>query len=179
MDTNLVKISSLMARYGLESRQSVYARLKALKITPVARGKINLYQLQLLDKLDKHIRQNKTMAEFPLQPEVQVTPLDKLEYSDNELDNNENLAVINALANLIEKLAIALPNNEKSPLQHYRELEEAMNHQWVIKTSTVSSITGARKPKSPFHWGGFTFINVGRNKLGMESGWIVTKDIGG
>jgi hypothetical protein len=119
------------------------------------------------------------MAEFPLQPEVELTPLDKLEYSDNELDNNENLAVINALANLIEKLAIALPNNEKSPLQHYRELEEAMNHQWVIKTSTVSSITGARKPKSPFHWGGFTFINVGRNKLGMESGWIVTKDIGG
>ncbi|MFM6818769.1 MAG: hypothetical protein ACKPKB_21595 [Dolichospermum sp.] len=64
-DTELIKIATLQGRYGLESRQAVYDRINGLDIKPVARGKITPQQLELLDKLDKHIRGGGAIANFP------------------------------------------------------------------------------------------------------------------
>jgi hypothetical protein len=49
-------IASLQERYNLSSKQSVYDRIKALSIEPVARGKISSDKLDKLDKLDKHLK---------------------------------------------------------------------------------------------------------------------------
>ena len=65
-DTELIKIATLQGRYGLESRQAVYDRINGLDIKPVARGKITPQQLELLDKLDKHIRGGGAIADFPI-----------------------------------------------------------------------------------------------------------------
>ncbi|HYW19100.1 MAG TPA: hypothetical protein VE956_07230 [Nodularia sp. (in: cyanobacteria)] len=96
-DTELIKIASLQARYGLESRQAIYDRINGLDIKPVARGKITPQQLELLDKLDKHIRGGGAIADFPIQPEFEVPAMEKL---DNQLDNSENLTAIS----FVEKL---------------------------------------------------------------------------
>ncbi|MFM6248397.1 MAG: hypothetical protein ACKPJH_00695 [Dolichospermum sp.] len=107
-DTELIKIATLQGRYGLESRQAVYDRINGLDIKPVTRGKISPQQLELLDKLDKHIRDGGAIADFPIQPEVEVAPLEKLDNSldilDNQLDNAENLTAINVMAGLVEKM---------------------------------------------------------------------------
>jgi hypothetical protein len=65
-------IASLQERYSLSSKQSVYDRIKALSIEPVARGKISSDQLDKLDKLDKWLKANphSAIADFPQEPEV-------------------------------------------------------------------------------------------------------------
>jgi hypothetical protein len=52
-DTELIKISTLQGRYGLESRQAVYDRINGLEIKPVARGKISPQQLVTFAKAGK------------------------------------------------------------------------------------------------------------------------------
>jgi len=48
MDNDLIAISSLQDRYSLNSRQAIYDRIAALKITPVARGKLSSVQVDKL-----------------------------------------------------------------------------------------------------------------------------------
>ena len=57
-------IANLQERYSLSSKQSVYDRIKALSIEPVARGKISSDKLDKLDKLDKHLKSGGTLSDF-------------------------------------------------------------------------------------------------------------------
>ena len=179
-DTELIKISTLQGRYGLESRQAVYDRINGLDIKPVARGKITPQQLELLDNLDKHIRGGGAIADFPIQPEVEVTPLEKLDNSldivDNQLDNAENLTAINVMAGLVEKM-MGYMGEKRSSLAEYEELEKAVAHQWILSTSKVKELIGVTprvgKDEMIFVWGSFTFTKAG--KLGNQIGWLVGK----
>jgi hypothetical protein len=179
-DTELIKIATLQGRYGLESRQAVYDRINGLDIKPVARGKISPQQLELLDKLDKHIRGGGAIADFPIQPEVEITPLEKLDNSldilDNQLDNSENLTAITVMAGLVEKM-MGYIGNRRSPLVEYEELEKAVTHQWILSTAKVKELIGITprvgKDEMTFVWGSFTFTKAG--KLGNQMGWLVSK----
>lgn len=179
-DTELIKISTLQVRYGLESRQAVYDRINGLDIKPVVRGKISLIQLELLDKLDKHIRGGGAIADFPIQPEVEVPALSKLDNQldrlDNLPDNSENLTAISLMAGLVEKM-MGYMGNRRSPLSEYEELEKAVNHGWILSTTKVKDLIGitprVSRDERTFIWGSFTFIKAG--KLGNQMGWLVTR----
>ena len=178
--TELIKIATLQGRYGLESRQAVYDRINGLDIKPVARGKISPQQLELLDKLDKHIRDGGAIADFPIQPEVEVPALERLDNQidilDNQLDNAENLTAITVMAGLVEKM-MGYIGNRRSPLVEYEELEKAVTHQWILSTAKVKELIGVTprlgRDEMTFVWGSFTFTKAG--KLGNQMGWVVSK----
>jgi len=184
-DTELIKISTLQGRYSLESRQAVYDRINGLDIKPVARGKISIQQLELLDKLDKHLKDGGTIGDFPVQPDVEVMPLEhlnQLDTLDNSLEaiDNSEVTAINAMAGLVEKMMGYLAGNKQSSsLAEYEELEKAVTNRWILSTSKVKELTGIT-PKVgrdglTFPWGSFTFTKAG--KLGNQIGWLVTKTI--
>ncbi|BAZ86724.1 hypothetical protein [Dolichospermum compactum] len=187
-DTELIKIATLQGRYGLESRQAVYDRINGLDIKPVERGKISPQQLDLLDKLDKHIREGGAIANFPIHPEVEVPALEKLDNQldilDNQLDNSENLTAITVMAGLVEKMMGYIGNQRTacssaslSHLAEYEELEKAVTHQWILSTAKVKELIGVTprvgKDEMTFVWGSFTFTKAG--KLGNQMGWLVSK----
>ena len=182
-DAELIKIATLQGRYGLESRQAVYDRINGLDIKPVERGKISPQQLELLDKLDKHIRDGGAIADFPIYPEVEVPALEKLDNQldilDNQLDNNENLTAISVMAGLVEKM-MGYIGEKRSLLVEYEELEKAVTHHWILSTSKVKELIGITprvgKDEMTFVWGSFTFTRAG--KLGNQMGWLVSKTFG-
>jgi hypothetical protein len=84
MMDSTISISSLQQRYGLSSRQAVYDRIAALKIEPVARGKLSTEQLDKLDKLDKFLSSNPGAASANFPREAEVSPV-------RQVDNWTNL----------------------------------------------------------------------------------------
>lgn len=174
------KISSLQQRYKLNSRQAVNNRINGLKIEPVARGEISAEQLDLLDRLDKHIRGGGAIADFPIQPEVQVDALDKLDIPSGHIEFNDSEATaINVMAELMEKMMAYTYARNPSPLANYEELEKAVKFEWVLPTSLVKTLTGVT-PKTThgsdtFLCMGFAFTKIGR--IGRETGWEVTKQM--
>lgn len=180
-----IKISTLQDRYKLDSRQSVRNRINGLKIEPIARGKISLEQLELLDRLDKHIRGGGAIADFPIQPEVQMDKLDTLDRLDNiEFDDN-GMTAINVMAGLIEKMMSCTMTPQLSSLANYEELEKAIANQWLLPSSKVKELIGTipktfKEPEPDgdgdtefFIRGSFLFVKIG--KIGRETSWAVAK----
>lgn len=188
-ESELVKISTLQERYGLESRQAVYDRINGLDIKPVARGKISFEQLELLDKLDKHLKDGGTIGDFPIQPEIELMPLERhnqLDTLDNSLDiiddqiDNSEVTAINAMAGLVEKMmGLLAGNKQSSTLAEYEELEKAITNRWILSTGKVRELTGITpkvgKDGLTFIWGSFIFTKAG--KIGNQMGWLVTKTL--
>lgn len=179
MTGQTVKISSLQHRYKLNSRQAVNNRINGLKIDPVARGEISLEQLELLDRLDKHIWGGGAIADFPIQPEVQVDKLDKLDNSGGHIEfNGSEATAINVMAELMEKMMFYAYAKNSSPLANYEELEKAAEFEWILPTSKIKELIGVT-PKMTndgvFIRGSFAFIKTG--KIGREAGWQVTKQV--
>ncbi|BBD69522.1 hypothetical protein NIES4072_31450 [Nostoc commune NIES-4072] len=178
MTGQTVKISSLQQRYKLNSRQAIYDRINGLKMRPVAPGKISAEQLDLLDRLDIHIRGGGAIADFPIQPEVQVDKLDKIPQRDIKLDSS-GMSAVNVMAELMEKMMSYAYARDSSPLANYEELEKAAKFEWVLPTSLVKQLTGV-SPKTThdshaFLVMGFAFTKIG--KIGREAGWQVTKQV--
>ena len=181
-----IKISSLQERYRLNSRQAVNNRINGLKIDPVARGEISPEQLELLDRLDIHIRAGGAIADFPIQPEVQVDKPYLLPQQDMETSrsrsiefDNDGISTINVMAELMEKMMSYTYAKHSSPLANYKELEKAVKFEWVLPTSLVKQLTGV-SPKTThechaFICRGFVFKKAG--KIGRETGWEVTKQV--
>ncbi|PSB42686.1 hypothetical protein C7B80_26665 [Cyanosarcina cf. burmensis CCALA 770] len=179
-DADVHPISELRERYKLNSKQAVYDRIDALGFKPVARGKISSDQLEILDRLDKHIKAGGAIADFPIIPEVEVPALDKL---DRPLDNPQELvtddarATIEGLAALVGAIAQSL-QPPQPPLAAYEDLEKAVERGWILPTSKVKELIGisprTKKGDKYFQWGSFTFVKVG--KLGAETGWQVGRN---
>ncbi|MEH1788405.1 MAG: hypothetical protein V7L23_23175 [Nostoc sp.] len=180
MTGQTIKISSLQQRYKLNSRQAVNNRINGLKIDPVARGEISAEQLELLDRLDKHIRGGGAIADFPIQPEVQVDKLDILDKPERRIEfNNSEATTINIMAELMEKMMSYTYTRDSSPLASYEELEKAAEFEWILPTSKIKELIGV-PPKTThdsdtFIRGSFAFIKQG--KIGSETGWQVTKQV--
>ena len=176
-----IKISSLQSRYGLNSRQAVNNRINALfDRASLARGSISPEQLELLDKLDNHIRAGGAIADFPIQPEVQMDKLDKLDKPvvDIEFDQS-GMSAINVMAGLMEKMMSYACAGHSSPLANYEELEKAARFEWVLPTYLVKKLIGVSPRRTEvddtFIHGSFAFTRVG--KIGRESGWQVTTKV--
>ncbi|NJR72953.1 MAG: hypothetical protein HC773_03160 [Scytonema sp. CRU_2_7] len=187
-----VKISSLTERYGVNSRQTINDRMNHLGIKPVARGEISSEQLDKLDKLDKWLKANpgKAIANFPVEPEVIIEPLDKLLNNQlDELDNYSELAQtvdLETMTRLVE--AIAQFVNKPQPLQEFESfvwLERAAASSWELTTNQVEKLIGVsprtKKGERSFTRGCFVFSKIPDSTrkrwktIGGQTAWKINK----
>lgn len=164
-------ISSLQERYNLSSKQSVYDRIKALSIEPVARGKISSEQLDKLDKLDKHLKSGGTLSDF----ESSHTEIFKTEAIEPAAATAINQERENFLE-LIEAIARHITAT-RDPLQHYAALERAIASSWLLSSSEVQALIGIKPSGDRFQRGSFVFIRAG--KIGAQAAWKVLKVVEG
>lgn len=175
MTEQLTPIASLQKRYSLSSRQAVYDRIAALKITPAARGKLSTEQLDKLDELNEHLKSGGNLADFenshteiipaPITSSIEPTTQAKLAGNDSE-----------NFIELIERVAAAL-KPATDPLQHYAALERAIASGWLLSTAEVRSLIGTKPMGDRFQRGSFIFIRTG--KIGGQSAWRVAKVVTG
>jgi len=159
-------ISELQQRYGLTSRQSVYDRMKALAIEPIARGKLSSEQLDKLDKLDKHLKTGGTLSDFESShTEIMPAAIKPVAAAVKSVDRDDFLELIERIAAAVKPVA--------EPLQHYAELERAIASGWLLSTAEVRLLIGIKPRGDRFQRGSFVFIRSG--KIGAQSAWRVAK----
>jgi len=162
-------ISELQQRYGLTSRQSVYDRMKALAIEPVARGKLSSDQLDKLDKLDKHLKSGGTLSDFESSHTEIMPAAIEPAAAAVKVDRDDFLELIERVAAAVKPAA--------EPLQHYVALERAIASGWLLSTSEVRSLISTKPHGDRFQHGSFVFVKSG--KIGAQSAWRVAKIIEG
>ncbi|MBW4598980.1 MAG: hypothetical protein KME29_05030 [Calothrix sp. FI2-JRJ7] len=162
-------ISELCARYGLNSRQTIYDRLKDLRIRQTERGKISFADLALMDQLDKHIKGGGTIDNFVHGPQV-VQP-DKITLSSSVIDRQE-APPFEALLGLLERLFMA-QQQAPSIIQKYEQLEEIAAKSWIITTSEIEVLIGFKPRLLGCRYGSFRIERCG--KVGRQVGWVVKK----
>ena len=163
-------IASLQERYSLSSKQSVYDRIKALSIEPVARGKISSDQLDKLDKLDKHLKSGGTLSDFESShTEVMAAAIEPAAATAINQERENFLELIEAIAR-----HFATPHN---PLQYYGELERAIACGWILSTAQVKALIGVKPTGDRFVRGSFVFVKSG--KIGAQAAWKVFKVVEG
>jgi len=164
-------VSELQQRYGLTSRQSVYDRMKALAIQPIARGKLSSEQLDKLDKLDKHLKTGGTLSDF----ESSRTEVFKTEAAIEPAAATANQERENFLE-LIEAIARHIAAT-RDPLQHYGSLERAIASGWLLSTAEVRALISTKPHGERFQHGSFVFVRAG--KIGAQAAWKVLKVVEG
>lgn len=174
MSEELTPIASLQERYSLSSRQAVYDRIAALKITPAARGKLSGGQLDKLDELNEHLKSGGILADFEHNhTEVIPTPIATIKpTTPAKLAGNDSENFIE----LIERVAAALKPTA-DPLQHYAALERAIASGWLLSSAEVRSLISTKPHGDRFQRGSFIFIRTG--KIGGQSAWRVAKVVTG
>ena len=161
----LYSIASLQERYNLNSKQSVYDRIKALLIEPVARGKISSDQLDKLDKLNQHLKSGGSLSDFESSHiEVMPAAIEPVAATTNQ-DRENFLELIEAIARHI--------GATRDPLQHYAALEQAIASGWILSTAEVRALIGVKPSGDRFKRGAFAFIRA--DKVGNQAGWKVEK----
>ncbi|MEG4506043.1 hypothetical protein QUA81_21275 [Microcoleus sp. F6_B4] len=159
-------IASLQERYNLSSKQSVYDRIKALSIKPVARGKISSEQLDKLDKLDKHLKSGGTLSDFESsRTEIMPAAIEPAAATAINQERENFLELIEAIARQIAAT--------RDPLQHYAALEQAIASGWILSTAEVRALIGVKPSGDLFKRGAFAFIRA--DKIGSQAGWKVEK----
>lgn len=160
-------IASLQERYNLSSKQSVYDRIKALSIEPVARGKISSDQLDKLDKLNQHLKSGGTLSDFE-SSRTEVIEARSIEPAAATAINQERENFLE----LIEAIARHF-GATRDPLQHYAALEQAIASGWILSTAEVRVLIGVKPTGDRFKRGAFAFIRA--DKVGSQAGWKVEK----
>jgi hypothetical protein len=161
-------VAALQDRYGIGQAQ-VYNRMEKLGIKPVQRGKVSAEQVDQLDKYDEFLKTGGVT--FSNESGITISngiPLEKAHALEDA-----NLATINQLSQLVEKLAFFILEKKRSPLTAFEELEKAQASGWLLPSSIITEIIGVRPRGEEFERGSFKFHKIG--KLGRESSWLVTK----
>lgn len=170
-----MEISELMQRYGLSSRQSLYARLKSLELVLEKgdRNKINASpeQVELLDELDEHLKKGGSLKSFLPSVNTTIVP-------DVELPLDNSLDIVSNETQLLEMLVGAIVSNiqPRSPLWYHEELEKAAESGLLLTSKEIKALIGVqpkcRKGESSFTRGSWRFIKTSK-KIGSSVGWLV------
>ena len=179
-------ISELLTRYKI-TKPALYSRFKGLGISTFKVGRkayVKSEDIELLDKLEQHIYDGGTIADFVHTNEA-ATGLSKV--SSKELtESPEPIPVsqsdgwLNTLPLLVNSLADAIAQRitpPANPLAELEALEKAYEKKWILSTSQLGSILKLN-PKTlirykSFERHGFTFSRSG--VVGAEIGWRVGK----
>jgi len=212
-----MNIQELCDRYGI-TRSTLYSRMKAVNIELPKDSENKSYateeQIELLDQVNQHLKEGKSLKTFIRPSEVTVLPPSEndtsedtvllpsdsdtsevtvLLPSENDSDSDSLVPIeeppiktvsskpdssqynqLSFLENLME-VGIAIAKNIKPPLESYRELEEAIKNKWLLPTSTVVQLVGAKPVGKEWVRGSFRFVRSG--KIGQESAWLVERVI--
>lgn len=172
-----MEISELMQRYGLNSRQTLYARLKILGMSLEKGDRNKVYaneeQVQLLDELDEHLKNGGTLRSFL--PPTKTVPMS--DTSAEILPGNE--AGFGVEMSVMEMLVGAIATNiqPRSPLWYHQELERAAANEWLLTTKEIVELIGVKpvckKGEDVFVRGCWRFTKCG--KIGGSVAWLVDK----
>lgn len=190
MDTsNLdrLPVSQLTTRYNI-GRTSLYKRLSDLNLKPHTLGNkayVDAVQIDLLDRLDQHLKSGHQTAEF-----LEVVQLFTEQFNEQtaaQFSKQSDLDISNplfALSNdstflsILSDLAAGLSRSPTADISaRLHLLQDACNYGWLLPTSELAQVL-VISPKTLTHHKsyqryGFTFTKVGHR--GIESAWEVTK----
>jgi hypothetical protein len=178
-------VSLLSERYGIV-RSAVYTRLESLGIKTQKVGNkafVNAEQIKLLDELHRVIERGGTTAEF-----LESRGLEKLEGGTEEeagLSTELSTGQSSDLVQLVTAIANIVSQNQPPPappdrLAYFRDLEEAAQKGWILKTSEVAYLLDIL-PSELQHYGdtfsdaGFVFTRSGYRA--GEVAWRVSKPV--
>ena len=179
-------ISELLTRYKI-TKPALYSRFKGLGISTFKVGRkayVKSEDIKLLDKLEQHIYDGGTIADFV---HTNETALELSKESSQELtESPEPIPIsqsdgwLNTLPLLVNSLADAIAQRitpPANPLAELEALEKAYEKRWILSTSQLGSILKLN-PKTlirykSFERHGFTFTRSG--VVGAEIGWRVGK----
>lgn len=176
-------VSELSSRYKI-GKQALYNRLEGLEIKPIKQGNksyISCEELGLLDRLHVHLINGGTMANFS--QTTAITPVDKSNADKPDLYHQtppfDLFNAFNAIASSSAQNAIASLLQSHEPLAHLKNLELAVNSEWLLSDSEVKQLIGVKpyvtKECPVFIRGSFIFSPCG--KIGSQTAWRVTKKI--
>ena len=176
-----VKIKELMERYGLRTRQTIYNWCSAAKVELSTDTEGHKYanpaQLDQLDDLKKHIDNGGNLKNYiPMSKTVLDTPLD----STDKLNKGSVQETLDSTPELLLKM-VEIMSKHLTPtdnLSTHRQLEDAMNHGWILSTSEVKELIGTKprctKDTNTYSRGCWVFTKTG--KIGNEAGWSISKN---
>lgn len=202
-----IPVQELQARYDIK-QSAVYARLERLSIKPQKDGRrayITSEQLEILDRLDAHIKRGGNIDDFVAELSSTRTLLensspdakgDSMEhFSRNpmasvqpETDHSTSLAQVDQQAAIAAFLQALMPPSGSLTIQlapapdrfaYYRILEEATAKAWELMTSEVAELLSLSG--STVRGYGTTFAQAGfvftrtGNKRRGEVCWSVSK----
>lgn len=81
--------------------------------------------------------------------------------------------LIGMLADKISPSRLQSMDGVQSPIQNWRELEEASQKGWLLTTKQVHELAGAKPKGQQWQRGAFTFSKAG--KIGNQAAWLVEK----
>ncbi|NER01966.1 MAG: hypothetical protein F6K17_04600 [Okeania sp. SIO3C4] len=175
-----MEIPDLLARYNLNSRSSLYKRLKAagLELSKSEDNRVfaNTDQLCVLDDLHKHLKNGGKLSNYsPVYDAhvMSVIPVGNGQYGG--LSAEQETSSIELLEKLVGAIATSI--QPVSPvIKKHQELHQAMENSWLLTSKDIQLITGrkpARKGGISCQIGGWRFLCVG--KSGNQLLWKVEK----
>ena len=180
-------ISQLLTRYRI-TKPALYSRMKGLGISTFKIGRkayVSSEDIELLDRLEQHIYDGGTIADFVRIDEGYIELSqelsEELSESTEPIFNGQSSTLLNALPLLVNSLADAITQRISppvNPLAELEALEKAYEKKWILSTSQLGSVLKLN-PKTlirykSFERHGFTFTR--RGQVGAEIGWRVGKD---
>ena len=166
-------VAALPDRFST-SKQTVYTRMEALGISPFKQGKrayIHLDQLHQLDALHEHLAAGGHLQDFSTSAS-ETTQLEEVDVSTHAISNTN--APLERLVNAAESLTEALMEIAAAdPISNWRRLQEVVENGWLLTTSQVRELTGAKPHGQSWRRGSFVFRK--RGKIGREASWSVER----
>ncbi|MEA5419399.1 hypothetical protein VB712_09180 [Spirulina sp. CCNP1310] len=180
----MLDLAGLMARYGLTRRSQLDERLEAVGETlhydPQVGDYADVPLVQHLDDLDRWLRQGKSLGDYTAMGKVRIISSVGEEMRGGainvapvaDLVKEPENPLTPVVITLSEALAAQTPT-PVSPLQVWRELEEACSCGWILSTSQIRTLTGITPYGDVYEYGAFRFKRNG--KIGREAAWEVWK----
>ena len=167
----LFPVKDLPKRYGI-AQQTMFNRRHHLGIQGIKQGTtvyITPAQLEQLDQLDDYLKRhpNAKMSDFPITSTSSTGSTGIAVTDDNVPLHNDS-----DLLSLIEAVAQSM-QPKTSPLNHWEQLEKAVQHNWLLTTKEVHELAGAKPKGQQWTRGAFQFIRQG--KIGSQTAWQVNK----
>ena len=172
-DIDPFPVAALPDRFST-SKQTVYTRMEALGISPFKQGKrayIHLDRLRQLDALHDHLAAGGHLQDFAMTA-IETHPVEGVDVSNYSRSNTD--APLTRLVNAAESLTGALMDvASPDPISNLRRLQEAADNGWLLTTSQVRELTGAKPHGPSWRRGSFEFRK--RGKIGREAAWGVER----
>lgn len=179
-------IAQLLTRYKI-TKPSLYTRMKGLGISTFKVGRkayVKSEDIKLLDRLEQHIYEGGTIADFVHGNEgvIELSQelSEELSETSEPIPDMQSSNWLNTLPVLVNSLADAIAQRitpPVNPLAELEALEKAYEKKWILSTSQLASLLKLN-PKTlirykSFERHGFTFTRAGQ--VGAEVGWRVGK----